>query len=249
MTKIKNEAGIGKRVDALVSGATVIVAGSKEAIAHSSALAIGAQDFAPLASDLAIACKLTKTVAQDFVKLGWEVLQGHVELGLKYLRLCEHIRKNQIGPAQVTEALKALGFHKVRISEVNKLATCSDELWSKYACRELSMKKVLQIERGSVSVEALDLDETEMKEAGLAEGEGASAETVPAKAKTHSVKVALMVKSLQALAGKETGKYKEAKVFNKSGNGIVITIQYIALPAKPAADFTKEEIAAGRGKK
>lgn len=227
----KSVEGVAERLAELEqqnAAAVVISPGSPESMRLSAAQAISNADFMPLAKDYSLAHKLPLQTALGFVQRAHEVFTGHVELGKKYITLCSWIREHKIGPAQVSAMLAGLGFHKVRISEVNKIATVSDELWSKFSARELGMKKVLQIARGSTALDALDLDEEEKKDAGLASADERR-DTKPKRIQeTHVVRVAKLVKSLQALCGKEPGKYKTAKVFDKHGSGIVVTVQFSA---------------------
>lgn len=228
MDKKKIE-GVTERMD-ILSQSEIVSLGSEKSIQTSAALAMTRADFQPLADDYAVACKLSKQVALAFVTKAYDVALGHVELGRKYLILCQDIRDHKIGPAQVALMLSGMGFHKVRISEINKIATVPDELWNKFAARELGMKKVLQIARGSTAVDMLQLDASELKEAGLASSDErkdlnpGEKGTVPQE--THAIKVAKAVKALQALCGKNHDKFKRLKTFDKHSSGIVITIQY-----------------------
>lgn len=104
-------------------------------------------------------------------KLGEEIVKLTVKAGEKYFDLCSYIRKEQVAPKLVSAELKELGFHKVRISEINKVAQCSDELWNQFAARTLGFKGVLSLERGTVQnmvAEVQELPKGQVEE-GLSE--------------------------------------------------------------------------------
>lgn len=100
--------------------------------------------------------KPTETSKVDLVhaskirEIGAQIISQTVKVGEKYLELCEYIRKNSIGPKIVSEQLSALGFHRVRISEINKVANSADEVWEQYRARAIGFKGVLQLTRGSM---------------------------------------------------------------------------------------------------
>lgn len=79
-----------------------------------------------------------------------EVKAAHADLGEKYLNLCKHIRAKQIPPTIVRETLAAKGFVKQRITEINRVAQCGDDVWNEFEARSLSFRKVLALERGTV---------------------------------------------------------------------------------------------------
>jgi len=47
----------------------------------------------------------------------------------------------------VTEILKGLGFHKVRISEINKVANAPDDVFTHYQARAIGFNKALEFAR------------------------------------------------------------------------------------------------------
>lgn len=82
---------------------------------------------------------------------GQELKDAVISTGEKYLALCMHIRKVQMPPRLVSEELSKLGFVKQRITEINRVAQCGDEVWNEFEARALSFRKVLAIERGSAA--------------------------------------------------------------------------------------------------
>jgi len=129
--------------------------------------------------------------------LGNEIVRLTVGVGEKYLELCRYIRSEKLAPALVSKELKETGMNKVRISEINRVAQCGDELWNEFEARAIGFKKVLEIERGSVqkliaetSGESAEAIENEFKESGLAGG-GDSAQP-----KTDEEKIAARLASI-----------------------------------------------------
>lgn len=101
-----------------------------------------------------------------------EIKTATEQLGEKYLNLCRHIRAKSMPPRIVSETLKAVGFNKVRISEINRVAQCGDELWNEFEARSIGFKGVLQLERNtSENVGAIA---TGGADVGEGDGEGES---------------------------------------------------------------------------
>jgi len=81
------------------------------------------------------------------VNRGLEVLAGHVILGDRYYELCRFVRENQLPPKPTRKLLMQVGFHKVRVSEILRIANVPDDMWKPYAARSMSFLKVLEIAR------------------------------------------------------------------------------------------------------
>lgn len=71
----------------------------------------------------------------------------------KYMAVCQHIRDAQMMPVQVKKELAALGFADSRISEVNRVAQVSDEVWAQYKSRVIGFKMTLELARAEKAVE------------------------------------------------------------------------------------------------
>jgi len=104
--------------------------------------------------------------------LGEELKAAVLATGEKYLNLCKHIREKQIPPVIVRENLLKLGFAKTRVSEINRVAQCGDEVWNEFEARSLSFRKVLQLERGEI--ENLGGEPAQVGPSGSVVSDGAS---------------------------------------------------------------------------
>jgi len=87
---------------------------------------------------------------KKILTLGREIIEQTVKTGEKYFQLCEYIRKNEVGPREVSASLTELGFHRVTVSKINKVANASDELFSEFAAKTIGFNKVLELARGEV---------------------------------------------------------------------------------------------------
>ena len=96
-----------------------------------------------------------------------------IKVGEKYVELCKWIRQKQIAPKLVTEHLLALGFAKSRVSEVNRIAQCADELWNEYEAGKIGRNRILEIARKAGETE--DLTEVPTIDDEREQGEGAEA--------------------------------------------------------------------------
>jgi hypothetical protein len=85
-----------------------------------------------------------------FKEIAFEIIKSTVELGEKYLTLCLMIRSNNIAPKQVSTWLKDVGFHKVRISEINRIAHGPDDVFEKFKARSIGFRGALQLSRGNL---------------------------------------------------------------------------------------------------
>lgn len=81
-----------------------------------------------------------RTLAKD--------LQGAMTTTLeKYVAICEHIRVSQMMPTTLRTELSALGFASARISEIQRVALVSDEVWAQYKSRAIGFKVTLELAR------------------------------------------------------------------------------------------------------
>ena len=214
-------------------------------------------DFKPLAEDFAIEFKIDKTTAAEFVKRSDEVIKAHQKLGMGYLELCKLIREKQITPAQVTGMMSALGFAKTRISEVNRVSQCSPELWKAIDARSLGFKNALEIARGSVAVDAMEIPPSEQREAGVAGNEadqdGANVTTegthATDRATDYKMVFQILAKRLQAAAAKcNEGRGKVKSILNKegflwnNGQGYVVTLRRETPEEKVAREQPKPDL-------
>jgi len=84
-------------------------------------------------------------------ELGSSIVLDTVKLGSKYFELCKYIRDNKIAPRLASHELAAVGFHKVRISEVNRVANAGDDVWSEIEAGMIGFAKALDLSRNTVT--------------------------------------------------------------------------------------------------
>lgn len=84
-------------------------------------------------------------------RLAGEIIEATVKVGEKYLSLCKYIRKEQVVKANATKWLLDMGFHKVRASEICRVAMADDKTWSDFEARSIGWRGVLQITRGNMA--------------------------------------------------------------------------------------------------
>jgi len=93
---------------------------------------------------------LTTQHSTAIKSMGREIITDTVKVGEKYFKLCKYIRDNMVAPKLVSFELTELGFHRVTVSKINKVANSSDDLWSDFAAKTIGFNKVLELARGEV---------------------------------------------------------------------------------------------------
>jgi len=158
----------------VLSGSDSVESLAVQAAEHLTRVVIDG-DFKPLANDFATEHDIALNVAVEFVKQCDSIVKTVGELAGKYQALCIHIRKSQLAPKPVAKMLKVMGFHKNVISKINAVASLPDDLWRKYAAREIGFNKVLALKRGSpvlelagVPLEEFEQHSIETEEASVA---------------------------------------------------------------------------------
>lgn len=81
-------------------------------------------------------------------EFGERLMGVMVQESTLYLDLCLYIRENKVAPKLVSATLGAQGFHRVRISEINRVANAPDKYFHCFAAKALGFKRVLQLVRG-----------------------------------------------------------------------------------------------------
>lgn len=94
------------------------------------------------------------------------VAKATIATGLLWLELCKYIRANALAPKVVSRELGALGFHKTRISEVNRVANAADEVWNEYEARGLGFRHALELVRNGKPTPILELAFDEKERGG-----------------------------------------------------------------------------------
>lgn len=95
--------------------------------------------------------EIGKDILDSTKEFALQVRSSANTLAEKYLNLCRHIRKNQIPPKVVSTELKALGFAKQRITEVNRVAQCADELWKEVDAKRIGFRGALEEARADIT--------------------------------------------------------------------------------------------------
>jgi len=78
-----------------------------------------------------------------------EIIESARKQAQVYYDLVTYIRENKVGPKVVSYQMGEMGFNKVRISEVNRVAGAPDALYNQFAARALGFRNILRLVRGS----------------------------------------------------------------------------------------------------
>jgi len=175
--------------------------------------------------------KLQNQQAGELKKLGREIIAGTAMVGEKYLNLCQYIRKNMVAPKLVSFELGELGFHRVAISKINKVANASDELWNEFSARNIGFNKMLEMSRGELPAaisKASGNNETDVRAqiAEMAEEEEAEAKPLiepTSEEKKEKFEAALTNAAARALSAAASLELKRDKKI-VGGNGYILTI-------------------------
>lgn len=155
-----------------------------------------------------------------------EIISGTAKVGQYYLALCKFIREQALMPKQVTAWLSEQGFHKARISEINKVANSADDVWNEYAASTIGFRKTLELTRGNVVdvvAEVSEVDRSEvassMQELSDAEckgagGEGGGGETGKSEGETNVRKIERLCAQILKLAAIEKLRSKKVNILN-----------------------------------
>ena len=77
-------------------------------------------------------------------RLAKEVDAAESDLRGKYFALLRHVRSAHVGPRDLSRVLGELGWHKVRISEVKRVAYVPDVLFAEYEAGVVGFKTMLE---------------------------------------------------------------------------------------------------------
>jgi len=173
---------------------------------------------------------------------GAEIVRDTLDIAKKYVGLCEYIRTNSIAPKLVAFELGQLGFHRVRVSEINRVANSKDEVWNSFLAASIGFKKALQLTRGTVENVEKELGENmsegeaeaamkyaEKSEAESAEKSAAEVEADPIQTKTTAMgKAAKHVLALAVELGIRSHTWK--------GGGYTLTLSKLKSKKSPAKE-------------
>lgn len=85
-----------------------------------------------------------RDVLRQLCELGAIFKKGSEALGGLYLRICSHIRHYEITPEESKFVLASVGFSKVRISEVLRVAYCPPKLYNEFSARVIGFRVCLK---------------------------------------------------------------------------------------------------------
>lgn len=83
-------------------------------------------------------------------KLATDALNAHEKAVNAYFKLCVHIRDSQLDKATVQDVLTERGYPASRISEVKRVAFCTDELFSQFRQGVIGFRYTLAAARDAV---------------------------------------------------------------------------------------------------
>ena len=92
-------------------------------------------------------------VVAELKSLGELYGRGGQAVGSIYKRICEHVRRYDLGASEVRAALRPQ-FSSVRVSEILRVSSAAEPLWFDYMAGEVSFRAVLVRTRLSRSVRA-----------------------------------------------------------------------------------------------
>jgi hypothetical protein len=161
----------------------------------------------PLAEGSAAAMEAAQRKAA-LQALGRRALALAGETVASYMELCRYVREKQYAPKEVSLYLGEVGYPPERISEIKRVAFCSEELWERYIDGTMGFRPALLKAR----------EETEKTE-----GQG-----VASPARQKQLKREVKVRQLEAHTAKALGL---AADLGKGGewklNGWVLTIKQV----------------------
>jgi len=136
---------------------------------------------------------------------GAEIVRDTLDVAKKYVGLCEYIRTNSIAPKLVAYELGQLGFHRVRVSEINRVANAKEEVWNSFLAASIGFKKALQLTRGTVENVEKELGEN------MSEGEAEAAMKYAEKSEAESAEKSAAEVAADPIQTKTTAMGKAAK--------------------------------------
>lgn len=151
-----------------------------------------------------------------------DIIAGTAKVGQYFLALCKYIREQQLMPKQVSAWLGEQGFHKARISEINKVANAADDVWSEYAASTIGFRKTLELTRGNVVDVVAEVSGTERSEVAsamqeLSDTEGAGGgkgDTGGSEPETNVRKIERLCAQILKLAAIEKLRSKKVNILN-----------------------------------
>jgi len=110
------------------------------------------EGFAPLPGMNEITVKAAVDIAAkhpSIVKAAVEFREAYGRAGEKFFGIASTLREAKLVKKEATMLLHALGFSASRTSEMIKLSSVSDEIWSKYSAQSVGFRAALQLQNES----------------------------------------------------------------------------------------------------
>lgn len=170
---------------------------------------------------------------QNLQEMGEQVIRQTAQVGMVYLEICRYIRKNQIAPKLVSFALSQKGFHRVRISEINRVANAAEATWNEYEAKTIGFGKVLELQRASVVKAIADLSgespaatEEGVKEMEEQQSTGRATRKVRDAVEVAEQKFNSAIYYLCSYAAQKGEEFYDSYSFTV-GNGYMVTLGHI----------------------
>jgi len=146
---------------------------------------------------------------QPIANLAKEVNLAEGDLKHKYVQLCHEIRKSGMNAKDFSLILRTQGFYPSRVSEIKKVCSLPEEVFSKYLAGDIGRQMAIKIARsGADNVdEARGVNEQGDDDApkpGTEQSEGAPVKTVMPIVDPILPKLAKMLKMHKLAPGKHT---------------------------------------------
>jgi len=146
---------------------------------------------------------------QPIANLAKEVNLAEGDLKHKYVQLCHEIRKSGMNAKEFSLILRTQGFYPSRISEIKKVCSLPEEVFSKYLAGDIGRQMAIKIARsGADNVdEARGVNEQgddEMPKVGTEQADGAPVKSVMPIVDPILPKLAKMLKMHKLAPGKHT---------------------------------------------
>jgi hypothetical protein len=122
---------------------------------HEIQLVTGGGVIQEIAGDKILLSPAEQEQMRVVTEIGEKIIQKTGEVGTLYRSLVQYLRTAQVAPRFVTHWLTEQGFHKVRVSEINRVAQAPDDVYTDFMAKSLSFKDALTLARLGTAGEAV----------------------------------------------------------------------------------------------
>jgi len=138
---------------------------------------------------------------QSIANLAKVVNLAEGDLKHKYVQLCHEIRKSGMNAKEFSLILRTQGFYPSRVSEIKKVCSLPEEVFSKYLAGDIGRQMAIKIARsGADNVD----DDDDMPKPGTGQPDGAPVKSVMPIVDPILPKLAKMLKMHKLAPGKHT---------------------------------------------